>query len=59
MSIDHEDTFGEIENSAEYYHELVQLLTELVKLQLWIRKTGRRLVIFFEGPDTAGKGGAI
>ncbi len=32
---------------------------ELLKLQSWIKATGRRLVIVFEGRDAAGKGGTI
>jgi polyphosphate kinase len=59
MSLDAEDTFTDRETAEIYYRELVLLQTELVKLQLWIRKTGKRLVIFFEGRDAAGKGGAI
>ena len=59
MSLDAEDSFTDPQSEEYYYRELVQLQTELVKLQLWIRKTGRRLVIFFEGRDAAGKGGAI
>nr|WP_218844255.1 polyphosphate kinase 2 [Naumannella cuiyingiana] len=35
------------------------LQIELLKLQKWIQKTGRRLVIIFEGRDAAGKGGTI
>ncbi|MEW9552844.1 polyphosphate kinase 2 [Nonomuraea sp. NPDC050783] len=35
------------------------LQIELVKLQYWIKETGRRLVILFEGRDAAGKGGTI
>ncbi len=36
-----------------------ELQIELVKLQNWIRKTGHRLVMIFEGRDAAGKGGTI
>jgi polyphosphate kinase len=32
---------------------------ELLKLQNWIKKTGQRVVIIFEGRDAAGKGGTI
>ena len=32
---------------------------ELVKMQYWIKATGKKLVILFEGRDAAGKGGAI
>lgn len=35
------------------------LQIELLKLQNWIKKNGRRLVIVFEGRDAAGKGGTI
>ncbi|MDQ0585089.1 polyphosphate kinase 2 [Streptomyces rishiriensis] len=42
-----------------YEDELLRLQTELVKLQEWVRATGTRLVVVFEGRDAAGKGGAI
>ncbi|OBK23677.1 polyphosphate kinase 2 [Mycobacterium asiaticum] len=42
-----------------YEAELFRLQTELVKLQEWVRFTGARVVIVFEGRDAAGKGGAI
>jgi polyphosphate kinase 2 len=46
--------------SAEVYQaELFRLQTEFVKLQEWVRATGARLVVIFEGRDAAGKGGAI
>ncbi len=35
------------------------LQVELLKLQAWVKETGQRLVILFEGRDAAGKGGAI
>ena len=43
----------------EYESELARLQVELVKLKEWVRTTGRRVVIVFEGRDAAGKGGAI
>jgi polyphosphate kinase 2 len=43
----------------EYEKELLRLQTELVKLQEWVRATGTRLVVVFEGRDAAGKGGTI
>ncbi|MFF7986111.1 polyphosphate kinase 2 [Streptomyces sp. NPDC007901] len=51
-------------NAAElprktYEKELLRLQTELVKLQEWVRATGARLVVIFEGRDAAGKGGTI
>ena len=42
-----------------YEHELQRLQIELVKLQEWVKRTGRRVVVLFEGRDAAGKGGAI
>ncbi|MFD1911975.1 polyphosphate kinase 2 [Halodurantibacterium flavum] len=46
-------------DKAAYESELGALQLELVKLQHWVRTTGARVVIIFEGRDTAGKGGAI
>ncbi|WP_371858485.1 polyphosphate kinase 2 [Gluconacetobacter liquefaciens] len=42
-----------------YFRELVRLQGELIKLQDWVKTTGHRLVVIFEGRDAAGKGGAI
>lgn len=42
-----------------YFKELVRLQGELVKLQDWVKATGHRVVVIFEGRDAAGKGGAI
>jgi polyphosphate kinase 2 len=42
-----------------YQAELFRLQTEFVKLQEWLRHSGARLVIIFEGRDAAGKGGSI
>jgi polyphosphate kinase len=42
-----------------YQAELFRLQTELVKLQEWVRFSGARLVVIFEGRDGAGKGGTI
>ncbi len=39
--------------------EYINLQTEFVWLQQWLHQTQRRLLIIFEGRDTAGKGGAI
>jgi polyphosphate kinase 2 len=43
----------------EYERELAKLHLELVKLQYWIKQTGARVVLLFEGRDAAGKGGTI
>lgn len=42
-----------------YEKQKYRLQVELLKLQTWIRKSGERLVILFEGRDAAGKGGTI
>ena len=43
----------------QYERELAKLQLELVKLQHWIKHTGERVVLIFEGRDAAGKGGTI
>ena len=43
----------------EYLKELRKLQTELCILQDWVKHTGQRIVIVFEGRDAAGKGGLI
>ncbi len=42
-----------------YEAELFRLQSELVKVQLWAKETGARVVVLFEGRDAAGKGGTI
>ena len=42
-----------------YEAELFRLQTELVTLQEWVKATGARIVVIFEGRDAAGKGGTI
>ncbi len=42
-----------------YAKELQRLQTELVRMQEWIVHEGLRVVVIFEGRDTAGKGGTI
>jgi polyphosphate kinase len=46
-------------SKAQYEKELERLQTELVRMQEWIIHEGLRVVIIFEGRDTAGKGGTI
>jgi polyphosphate kinase 2 len=43
----------------QYEKELLRLQTELVYMQEWIVAEGKRLVVLFEGRDTAGKDGVI
>jgi polyphosphate kinase 2 len=42
-----------------YEKELDRLQIELVRMQEWLRTSGARIVVIFEGRDAAGKGGAI
>jgi polyphosphate kinase 2 len=42
-----------------YEAQKYRLQVELLKLQAWVKETGARVVILFEGRDAAGKGGAI
>ncbi len=42
-----------------YEKQLAKLQLELVKMQYWVKFTGARIVIIFEGRDAAGKGGTI
>jgi len=42
-----------------YAAELLRLQEELVKLAEWVKTSGERVVVIFEGRDAAGKGGAI
>ncbi|CAM3961693.1 Polyphosphate kinase [Roseomonas mucosa] len=42
-----------------YFRELLRLQSELVKLQDWVTQNGLKVVVLFEGRDSAGKGGAI
>jgi len=45
--------------SKVYGTELARLQVELVKLQMWIKHKGLKIVVIFEGRDAAGKGGTI
>lgn len=42
-----------------YEKQKYRLQVELLKLQAWVRNTGQKVVILFEGRDAAGKGGTI
>ena len=42
-----------------YEEQKYRLQVELLKLQNWVKETGQRVVILFEGRDAAGKGGTI
>ena len=44
---------------VSYFRELLRLQGELVKVQDWVVHSGEKIVVIFEGRDSAGKGGAI
>jgi polyphosphate kinase 2 len=46
-------------DTKTYEKELKRLQEEICHLQAWVKKTGARIVIIFEGRDAAGKGGVI
>jgi polyphosphate kinase len=46
-------------NRKDYEHEMRLLHGELVGVQEWVKSTGAKICIVFEGRDTAGKGGTI
>ncbi|MBK8159879.1 MAG: polyphosphate kinase 2 [Rhodospirillaceae bacterium] len=45
--------------ASHYEAQKAQLQVELLKVQAWIKDTGQRIVVLFEGRDAAGKGGTI
>ena len=55
----HSDDSPQVLSKKEYEKELARLQTELVRMQEWIVHEGLRVMVIFEGRDTAGKGGTI
>ncbi len=51
--------YAEKMTREEYEKEKHLLQIELLKVQSWVKETGQRIVLFFEGRDAAGKGGTI
>jgi polyphosphate kinase 2 len=43
----------------DYFRHLLKLQSELIKLQTWVSHAGAKIVVLFEGRDSAGKGGVI
>jgi len=46
-------------SDAIYEAELLRLQIEFTKLQEWVKATGAKVAVLFEGRDAAGKGGTI
>lgn len=51
----HPDTMDRM----DYFKALLTLQAELIKLQDWVVHSGQKIVVIFEGRDSAGKGGVI
>ena len=46
-------------SAKEFEKEMEKLQVELVKMQEWVKATGAKVCVVFEGRETAGKGGVI
>lgn len=53
------EAVAEKAEGKDYDTELTRLQVELSHLQAWVKKSGARIAIIFEGRDAAGKGGVI
>jgi polyphosphate kinase len=51
--------FAKALRTVKYEKRIEQLQEELIKLQTWIENTNQKVIVVFEGRDSAGKGGAI
>lgn len=51
--------YGQRMTRERYEKEKQALQIELLKMQNWVKETGQKIVILFEGRDAAGKGGTI
>jgi len=58
MAHDKADSNGKMKRKL-YEKELQKLQVDLCRLQDWVKATGARIIILFEGRDAAGKGGTI
>ena len=59
MSKKKKEKKGEKISRKEFEQEMEKLQVELVKMQEWVKASGAKICIVFEGRDTAGKGGVI
>jgi polyphosphate kinase 2 (PPK2 family) len=53
------DSETKVVSKKDYEKELERLQTDLVRLQEWVVHEGLRVMVIFEGRDTAGKGGSM
>ncbi|MDJ0849340.1 MAG: polyphosphate kinase 2 [Myxococcota bacterium] len=56
---EHEGSERKKLKTSVYEKELFKLQVELCKLQEWVKETGTRAIVVFEGRDAAGKGGVL
>ncbi|MCC6372813.1 MAG: polyphosphate kinase 2 [Bacteroidia bacterium] len=56
---DGEYPYKNLMSRKNYESQKYDLQVELLKLQAWVKETGSRVIILFEGRDAAGKGGTI
>jgi polyphosphate kinase 2 len=59
MLVEDEGGEGDALSRRVYFEELFRLQRELIKLQDWVATTRQKVVVIFEGRDSAGKGGVI
>ncbi|WP_037307163.1 polyphosphate kinase 2 [Ruegeria halocynthiae] len=57
--LNHTYPYSERMKRKDYEKEMEKLQIELVKMQSWVKETGHRVALIFEGRDAAGKGGTI
>ncbi len=50
---------GPTMDRGEYFRNLIRLQSELIRLQSWVQYHKKKVVVLFEGRDSAGKGGVI
>ena len=55
----YQGTHPETIERRAYFHNLLRLQSELIKLQDWVVHHKKKIVVVFEGRDSAGKGGVI
>ena len=53
------EQLNKVQANEVYEDEILRLQVELVKLQEWVKKENKKIVVIFEGRDAAGKGGVI
>ncbi len=55
----YKDSHPDMIDRATYFQALIRLQAELIRLQDWVQHTREKVVVIFEGRDSAGKGGVI